>query len=534
MNDAPSIDEIRIPQERGGVLCVPPAGRAGELLQRTAPALQGVEVLGKGLPELRRELQGAVLGMARKFTESVGCAVPDLSSKGAGFIVTGHQPVFFHPGVWVKHFLLDRLRISLGAAGLNVVVDTDEVGEVAVEIPARGERLRIVRETLVRAPEDVPFEAHRPPSKDEWEGFLGRIASHLDTLGKPHLREFLDQLAKAASFAWERHQTLGEFLAAVRRRYEEEGGSPRGYGEVPLSWICQTPPFLRFFLHIAARGRTFAHITNEHLAAYRRRHSLRSPAHPFPDLLDGGGLVELPFWAILQGRRRELFVVPSAGELRLVADDATLATLPAAPEEALGILVRSAFKIRPRAITLTMFCRLFLADLFIHGVGGGRYDEVTDAVIRDFWGIAPPPYIVASATLWPDLDGYEEVEGERRELQKRLLDLHHNPDRHLPNPTPEQTALIEEKWRCIRTLEEGGLPRKRRRELTRRIREINLRLSEALREEIAAVEGRLKQLKSRLEEVQAAAYRGYPYFLFSPREVESLVDRMFVTDGGRG
>lgn len=534
MNDAPSIDEIRIPQGRGEVLCIPPAGEAGALLQEAASSIRPVEVLGKGLLELREELRGAVLGMARRFTESIGGVASAPSPKGAPIVVTGHQPVFFHPGVWVKHFLLDRLRISLGAAGLNVVVDTDEVGEVTVEIPARGERLRIVRETLVRAPGDVPFEAHRPPTKDEWDGFLGRIASHLDTLGKPHIRAFLDQLAKAAFFAWGRHQTLGEFLAAVRRRYEEEGGNPRGYGEVPLSWICQTPQFLRFFLHIASHGRTFAHITNEHLAAYRRRHGLRSPAHPFPDLLDGGGLVELPFWVVLQGRRRELFVIPSAGELRLVADHATLAMLPAAPEEALEILVRAALKIRPRAITLTMFCRLFLADLFIHGVGGGRYDEVTNAVIRDFWGIAPPPYIVTSATLWPDLDGHEEVEEERRELQKRLLDLTHNPDRHLPNPTPEQTALIEEKWRCIRTLGEGNLPRKRRRELTRRIREINLRLSEALREEIVTVEERLKQLKSRLEEVQAAAYRGYPYFLFSPREVESLVDRMIITESGEG
>ncbi|MDR5694071.1 MAG: hypothetical protein QN198_04445 [Armatimonadota bacterium] len=524
MSEAPWIDEVRIPQGRGEVLCVPPAGKAGELLQRNPLATLDVEVLGRSLPEFREELQEAVLGLARKFMESIGVTVPTPPCKGARFILTGHQPVFFHPGIWIKHFLLERLRISLGAIGLNVVVDTDEVGEVTVEIPARRERFRIVRETLLRAPSDVPFEAHRPPSRDEWDGFLGRIAAHLDTLGKPRFRESLDHFSEAAVFVQERVQTLGEFLAAARRRYEQGGGS-RGYLEVPLSWICQLPQFLWFFLSIAVRAQTFARITNAHLATYRRRHGLRSPAHPFPDLLAEGELVELPFWAVLQGRRRELFAVPAPGEIALVADRSTLVTLPAAPEEALEVLVRSALKIRPRAITLTMFCRLFIADLFIHGVGGSRYDEVTDAVIRDFWGIAPPPYIVASATLWPDLDGHEEVEEERRQLQKRLLDLRHNPDRHLPNPTPEQVALIEEKWRYIRSLEEG-LPRKRRRELTRRIREINVRLSEALREEIAEVEERLSQLKSRLEEAQAATYRGYPYFLFFPHEVESLVDHM--------
>ena len=48
--------------------------------------------------------------------------------------------------------------------------------------------------------------------------------------------------------------------------------------------------------------------------------------------------------------------------------------------------------LRPRALTLTLFARLCLGDFFIHGIGGGKYDEVTDAIIRDYFGVEPPAY----------------------------------------------------------------------------------------------------------------------------------------------
>src|SRR5262249_56991840 len=62
-------------------------------------------------------------------------------------------------------------------------------------------------------------------------------------------------------------------------------------------------------------------------------------------------------------------------------------------------LGRAGFKVRSRALTNTLFARLFLADLFIHGIGGAKYDELTDEIIRRFYGFAPPAYMVLSATL---------------------------------------------------------------------------------------------------------------------------------------
>ncbi len=57
-------------------------------------------------------------------------------------------------------------------------------------------------------------------------------------------------------------------------------------------------------------------------------------------------------------------------------------------------------KVRSRALTTTLYARLFLADLFVHGIGGGKYDELTDELIQGFFECEPPIYLVFSATRW--------------------------------------------------------------------------------------------------------------------------------------
>jgi hypothetical protein len=67
----------------------------------------------------------------------------------------------------------------------------------------------------------------------------------------------------------------------------------------------------------------------------------------------------------------------------------------------------------------------------MHGIGGGKYDELTDAIMRRFYGIEPPGFLVLSATLLLPLPAYparpEDVQG----LARRLRDLRYNPQRHL-------------------------------------------------------------------------------------------------------
>ena len=51
-----------------------------------------------------------------------------------------------------------------------------------------------------------------------------------------------------------------------------------------------------------------------------------------------------------------------------------------------------------------------MADQFVHGIGGGRYDQVTDRLIARHFGIEPPRFAVTTATLYfPEAVGRTRV-----------------------------------------------------------------------------------------------------------------------------
>ena len=71
--------------------------------------------------------------------------------------------------------------------------------------------------------------------------------------------------------------------------------------------------------------------------------------------------------------------------------------------------------------------RICLGDFFIHGIGGGKYDEVTDAIIRNFFGIEPPAYQVLSATLHLPLPAFPATDEDVTRAERRVRDLRWNP-----------------------------------------------------------------------------------------------------------
>jgi hypothetical protein len=63
-------------------------------------------------------------------------------------------------------------------------------------------------------------------------------------------------------------------------------------------------------------------------------------------------------------------------------------------------LLNHRVRLAPRALTLTLFLRLLVVDQFVHGIGGGRYEQVNDRIIQRFFGIDPPAFCVTTATLY--------------------------------------------------------------------------------------------------------------------------------------
>ncbi len=516
----PTDVEFEIPQKPGEALCLPPPRQFAALARRNAALLTDapLTIAGVRLGDVRRRARTEVLQAAKMYALSLDLTASTLAPSDL-LLVTGHQPFLFHPGIWLKHLLIDRLAGS-GMGALSMPVDNDVAEDIGADVPHRDATgLRLVHETLVRPGPDVPYEAVPAPPPREWQEFVDRLQAHLQTLPLPDAQASLAQFARAA--AGIRADNMGTFLTAARRRYEGE----RRYVELPVSKMSAGVEFKRFVLHLLRDAERFAAVYNHHLDAYRERYNIRTAAQPFPDLQREGDRQELPFWIIRDGRRAPLSVQRTGSGIRLVAAGESAGEVAggAGPEALAGLAIR------PRALTLTAFTRLCLADLFVHGVGGGRYDRVTDAVIREYFGLEPPAYAVTTATMHLPLQGYD-AEEERQALRRRLLELQHNPDRVLADPTPQEQALISEKWRLIAALDGRTLSRRERRQATQRIRGINEELSQTLSVQREEITRRLAQLETGAQGAAAAMHRGYPYCFFSPAEVDALVDRLLEND----
>ena len=119
---------------------------------------------------------------------------------------------------------------------------------------------------------------------------------------------------------------------------------------------------------------------------------------------------------------------------------------------------RQGAKIRSRALVTTLWARLALSDLFLHGIGGAKYDQVTDRLIETFFGLAPPSIMVLSATLYLPVERPHVSQEDLRDIRRELRELSYHPEKYLPAEhlldgaaTAGVRSLVDEKQRWIRT-----------------------------------------------------------------------------------
>jgi hypothetical protein len=462
--------------------------------------------LGRPWADLRREARRAAVSAARDYLRRHGEPVPE-GDADAGLLLAGHQPELFHQGVWVKNFALSGLARAHGRTALNLIVDNDTVKSTALRIPVPGEGDRPPR--LITVPFDrwgsgSPYEEHAVADRELFDTFADRVMQLMGGWGyEPLLPSIWEEVRRRE----QETGLLGESFAAARRSLERAWGCHNL--ELPLSTLCRTEPFAWFACHLLADLPRFHSHYNAAVHDYRARNGIRSTNHPVPDLAAEDDWLEMPLWGWRAGqeRRGRLFACHRDGRIELRAGTEPWPALPA-PEpgrESETVMAWSAlegqgFKVRSRALTTTLFARLFLADLFIHGIGGGKYDELTDELIRRFYGAEPPAFLVLTATLWLPLGSPPVVDlvAERRRLARAVRDVSCNPQRHADavGQDPAWVALAAEKAEWIAHRPTSHPERRRRfhvlRELTERLRPPLEPRARELAEELARCDRRLK------------------------------------------
>jgi hypothetical protein len=438
----------------------------------------------------------------------------------APLFLAGHQPEWFHPGVWIKNFALAGLARRHGGAAVNLIIDTDILESTTLRIPVPASD-KVLHPHTVLVPFDrwlaeVPFEERRVVDRELFASFAERASSRVRAWGyEPLLPGLWDEVLRHAGASG----LIGESFAAARRTLERAWGCHNL--ELPLSVVCGSEAFACFCGTLLADHPRFVDAYNDIVRNYRARHRIRSRHHPVPDLARDGDWLEVPFWGWRSGqaRRGRLFVRRGNDRLHLRAAEDVWPDLPlpAHPDfvPAWQAMQHSGLKVRSRALTTTLFSRLLLADLFLHGIGGGRYDELTDELIRRFFGIEPPAFLVLSATRLLPVPTFPVDLDDRRWLAHQLRELRYNPQRHLPPAQADSlTDLIRAKQEWI-VRQPPDTPGRRERFVA--LRTINERLHQPLQQEEERTRRELARLDEQLA-VNAVLHRRDYAFCLYPEE----------------
>ncbi len=383
----PTYPDWKAPAEDGAIVTWPaPRELLDDAIEnrKRLSACDGVRVQNVPLAEVRRRTR-AWLGH------------DDATSP---IIADGHQAELYHPGVWAKTVLANAAASRLGGLALHVAVDTDAPKHLNLKYPGSSEPI---------TDDDQIGKAH-------WSGLLsGPTPAHLAQLQQ-----------KLAATKYATDSMLEPFLASLRRQSIEQPNLATALTQAchEIDWelglrhrailaspIWESEGFLLFAHHVIARAADFARDYNAALAQYRRDQKVKTPTRPMPDLATFEESIELPFWldelATGARTRPSTFVCHDC-------DGQFLLTLPSGEEflfdraadgfEAAAKLRdwlrKNQLRLSPRALTLTMFLRLFVADQFIHGIGGGHYDQVTDRIIASHFNLTPPHFAVTTATMY--------------------------------------------------------------------------------------------------------------------------------------
>lgn len=516
-------ESYRVPRGDREVYLHPAASDIVPLVARNRRriASYAFDFAGRPIGEFRAAARSECLALARRHTEQRGFAATPWSEP-MPVIMTGHQPQPFHPGVWFKNFLAGNLASAVGGAAVNLAVDNDEVHPQGFRFPtgrtSRGGEADGVRtaEVPFAAAASVPFE-EQPASALRREA-ADEILPLLPLPCAEPFQRFWRYLVEAASGA----SSLGEAVAAARCRLEAEVGLANL--EVPVSRLADSDAFRWFFAAMLARHEDLFAAYNESLAEFRRVYHERSAAQPVPDLVRDGRRAELPYWAWRAGqKRRRLWVEKGTdGDLHLAADRDPIGFLRGADLSAPSVVAahlakwrREGWKIRPRAITLTLFVHLCLGDVFIHGVGGALYDKVTGAIFERLFAVPPPELVLASCAVHLPLQAHPATARDLEAARRAVRDWRFNPDRLLAEEKrrrPDVRALVDEKRRLI---EPRGPSREARQRAFRRIHEIDEALVQFEPGGPAAARQHMDEMRRQRRENAILQNREYPFCLYA-------------------
>jgi hypothetical protein len=525
---------LHAPQDSGEALIDPPMAEfAGQITAffRTRPT--GARVCFGAKSALLHRIEARV-ELFRSLVEDLRVNSP--------IVMVGHQPQVFHPGVGLKNCVTSRLAQRTSGTAVNLIVDNDLMKSASIVTPSRGSEGATTQVAFDADADAMPSEEREFVDFSQLESFAARVEA---TMPSADWRTMLIDRWPPFLALWKSlnpDKNFGRLISAFRQSMEAYWGFPTF--DLPLSVAVSTRAFAQLALEIFQDAHEFAKIYNACLAEYRKTHRLRSRSHPAPDLeITSNTEVELPFWLWTTATpHRKRAYIRRLGDTVTVTDrvgiewSANLSDGEALIDRLiLDLLIPPALtdanrpKLRPKALITTLYARYLLCDGFVHGIGGAKYDQVTEAIAAR-WGLGTlAPMQCATMTLRLPLDMKIVNEQDVRQKRQTLRDLIHHPEEFIekaqlaPGDSTRARELIEwkRKWIADRTPE-------RMQERHRAITRLNAELAAMLRVVRSRYETELADALAKFARQQPWLSREFPAVLFPEELLKSEFSR--VTD----
>ncbi len=489
---------------------------------------------GRRLSVLCRKARLELLEAARRWTAAYCDVGPTpIDSQGLIFLA-GHQPQIFHPGVWLKNFALGRLAEKYHATAINLIIDSDAISSTSLRAPGGSADNPTATQVAFDRPDPaIPYEERHIEDRALFDSFGLRVREQMAQLIPHPLMEKFWPLAILQSQETDR---LGACLARARHLVEAQWGLKTL--EIPQSRVCDLESFHWLAAHLLARMGEFSAVYNESVREYRRLYGIRSASHPVPDLAVDGEWQEAPFWIWSQEnpRRRRLFARHAGNEVLITDRQDINARLTLNDEgdaskavEQLTELAHSGVKIRSRALVTTLWARMVLGDLFIHGIGGGNYDLVTDRIMERFFHRTPPGFMILSATLHLPINRDAKKTASPTNIERKLRELTYHPERYLDGifekskdiPGEIQT-LIDNKRKWIETPQTIENARTR----CRAIRGINESLQPWLENLLRQLYDNREKAAKQEQAERILSWREYGFCLYPEETLRDFLDTL--------
>lgn len=515
---------LKVPRDDRAWLIDPPLEELVAVIERNAAraesrrgTIAGVEWKAF-VAAAREELLAAAVEYTRDFLGDESAARAHRGPQR--MVLAGHQPGLFHPGVWLKNFVLDCAARQGGATAVNLVIDDDVLRFPSVLVPGGAPAAPTLEPLFFDGPhEHTVWELRPVADREVFESFAARAVQRLSGLiERPLVLDYWPLVVARASVGC----NLGAALAQARRQWEGSWGVETL--EVPQSRVCRLATFRRWVAGLLSDLPRFVDAYNQALADYRRAHRVRNAAQPAPSLSIEDERHEVPFWLMLgDGRRRRMFARKTAAGIEVADERGVVAIFPpaerdggAAAAEELHRLESNGIRVRTRALMTTLWARLFLGDLFVHGVGGAAYDEVTDRIIGGYFGVEPPEFAVVSGTLYLPVDVPVGTADQVRLVAQQLRELKYHPEKAA---SPPSDSAARQRWEELTAEKQrvlgGGEPPMSPAARHRAIESLNRALGEFAEAARGALFDRRETLR-RAQRIEGILHRRDVPFLFYP------------------